>query len=544
MNSSFVNRVARALGIAITLLCSFSCVSVDDSLGSLYIPTDQQYRFFVNDDIPLDEIYMKQTDSLSGFSSTRISVGAIRDEEFGLTKRCCAITLVPLLDTLDYGKDPSLYGMYVYMVADSVSVADRDKQHILQSIGVHELDEKIDTTKFNINGTIKYKPEYATYGNKTILYNGFDSLSFQLSKEIAEKYMHIEQSDLKDLDTYLTKFPGLYFETDEPMGNGGRFNMFTVKMDYDFTYSYITGNFAMLSFNAEYDGERKDTSFYFWFSPDSLMNVDSLLSESSSNEDFPQHALNITVQEKRSVEGLAKDKIYVEGGGGLKPVIPASEIKRLIEADIKKNGGKVEDAILSRVTIELPFEFPDDYQQMFRYPEILTPVTRIKKTNNYLYAGISDTSNSAENQGDCNRSRLVYAPDITFHAQEILRKEEKDLSTDYDVWLMIMANEIRTVVNSGNSSLSDYYSYLAYASYYGDTYSSYGGYGYGGYGDQYSNYYSYMMAAAYAGQSTTSTETSTELDKLRFYGATLNGPEATDGLRKPKLKIAYTLPKE
>ena len=67
-----------------------------------------------------------------------------------------------------------------------------------------------------------------------------------------------------------------------------------------------------------------------------------------------------------------------------------------------------------------------------------------------------------------------------------------------------------------------------------------------------SNYYNYMLAAQYASsQSTSQTTVSMQLDKDRYYRATLNGPEATadaaDGpgeeFLRPRLTITYSVSK-
>ena len=161
--------------------------------------------------------------------------------------------------------------------------------------------------------------------------------------------------------------------------------------------------------------------------------------------------------------------------------------------------------------------------------------------------GLTDSSSSSENQGDVNRSLLQYAPDITYHMQELVRIDESDTDNAktkrlnegaYDIWLLIMANETITTTTSGSSEMSDYYNYLAYQSYYNAMY----GYG-GGYSNYYSNYYSYAMMAAYASASSTSTSQQVMLDKDRFYRASLNGPAAADG-RVPTLELTFAIPLE
>ena len=163
--------------------------------------------------------------------------------------------------------------------------------------------------------------------------------------------------------------------------------------------------------------------------------------------------------------------------------------------------------------------------------------------------GLTDSSSSEENQGDRDLSLLSFNPDITYHAQELLNMSSDAaglVGGNYDIWLLIMHNDVITTTSSGNSDLSDYYQYLAYQSYMSNMYGGYGGYGgygYGSYGSYgYSNYYNYAMLAQMYGQSTTSTSTQANLDRDRYYCCRLYGPaEATVPLR-PTLTFTYSVP--
>ena len=162
----------------------------------------------------------------------------------------------------------------------------------------------------------------------------------------------------------------------------------------------------------------------------------------------------------------------------------------------------------------------------------------------------------------------MYCPDVSHHVQEIMKIKQEAGETDadfqkrlskYDIWLLIMHEEIKETNTSG-SQYDDYYNSLLYNSYYnnmmydpygyGYGYGGYGGYGYGGYGGYgygYDNYYNYYMMAAYANASSSSSTTSSssiELDKDRFYNAVLNGPAAggDDISQKPRLKITLSAP--
>ena len=545
MNSIFHHRALNIAGTVAAALCCFSCISSTYNVGGNLIPTELKYDTYTAE-FPLEDIRMAFPDSLSGYSSRRITIGAIRDELFGLTTRGCAISLVPMSDTLDFGKDPQLINFHFSAARDTTSVADHNQDNILQNINVYELSKPMDFNDGNLNNVVEHSSNRIT--KRTPVYDGTDSLSFDFSADFAKKYLTITQDDLKDLDTYTKKFPGIYIDTDEPIGLGGRINMFSVQLGLDLENYQITGDFATLSFNSEYDGERKDTSFYFWFCPDKMYDLDSLINDiDSDTERLPQYCFNVTGHSTREMTGKAGDQIAVEGGGGLKPVISATEIKDLIENEISKYTDQPRKAIINRASIILPFEFPDDYEQMFRFPAYLNPTVKVRYSNDYVsYGSLTDTSSSYEDPGDLNRSLCQYAPDVTYHIQKLLELEDLSNITNYDIWLLVMAEEIERYMLSGtSSSTSNYYQQLAYASYYN---SLYGGYGYGSYGynsygsSSYLNnyYYMAMLASAYSSSSSSSSDTYTTLmDKDRYYCAILNGPKAE---RHPTLKIVYSVP--
>lgn len=528
--------IALAAGLA-------SCVGVDKNLGGDFIPTDQKYDFYTAE-FDLDEVWMKSIDSLTAYSSRRITIGAIRDETFGLFSRGSVVTLVPVLDSIDFGKDPEFIKFKFKAEVDSVSVADEDQLNILQNVNVYAMTEPLGTKDYFSRAEVKHGDKRITKGVPVA--NGQDSLVFEFTEEYGKQYLNMTQDDLKDLKTYTNKFPGIYICTDNPSGNGGRFDMY--KMDILRTYqsssgSYVgrTDNYAILYYNSEYNGERRDTSLMFYFSPVEMQDLDSLINVKSLPS---QYVFNIDRHETDHLVGKAGDKIYIEGGSGVKPVVPASEIQKLVTDEIVKKGGNPATALISKATIEMPFDFPEDYTTMFRYPKVLSPTIKISTDSTVTFAGLSDASASDENQGDINRSLCNYAPDITHHVQQIIRKKSDDsVLQGYDIWFLIMWYEKTTTTNAEAEEMANLYQQMALYSYmnqiYGGGYSGYG-YGYGSYG-YYNNYYNYASIASYAYSSATTTTSSTELDKDRYYRAVLRGPEAEGD--KPKLKVTFAIPK-
>lgn len=537
----------RKLPAIIALMAGIvSCVGVDQNLGGDLISSDQKYDFYTKE-FDLDEIWMKSIDSLTAYSSRRITIGSIRDEQFGLFSRGSVVTLVPVLDSIDFGKDPVFKRFKFKAGVDSVSVADESQANILQNVNVYALTEPLESKDYFSRSEIKHGNKRITKGVPVV--NGQDSLTFDFTEEYGKQYLSMTQDDLKDIATYSKKFPGIYICTDDPAGIGGRFDMF--KFDILETVSSSSGsymartdNYAVLYYNSEFNGERRDTALMFYFSPVEMQDLDSLISVKSTPS---QYVFNVDRHESDHLVGKAEDKIYIEGGSGVKPVVPASEIQRLVCDEIIAKGGDPATTLITKATIEMPFDFPDDYTTMFRYPKVLSPTIKISTDTTVTFAGLTDASASDENQGDINRSLCNYAPDITHHVQQIIRKKTDDSKlSSYDIWFLIMWYETTTTTDSSAEEMANYYQQLAYYSYANQLYNGYGygsyGYGgYGGYGSYYNNYYNYSLMAQYASSSATTTTSDTELDKDRYYNAVLRGPKAEG--KKPKLKVTFAIPK-
>lgn len=545
------------LALGATVFCCLSCIETNYRIGSDLLPGNQAYNIYTTV-VPIEDISMASADSLSGYSSSRITIGAIRDETFGLGTRSCALTLIPMFqDKMDIGKNPVFKSFHFAAAKDTTSVNKTGQERIFQRFNVYELAEPLDpSVNFDCNLGVEHLSE--NIAKSSVIYTGEDSLSFNFSKPFGQKYLdEMSANNFTDIDSYLEKCPGIYIEAVEPAGNGGRINMFELQLGYNSDYQYIEGNYAKLRYSAEFDGERKDTVLMFYYGATDFYDLDSLFSYSGKGS-FPQYSLNLTSQETEHLAGQATEKIYIEGGGGLKPKISGKTLKAMAEKAIIEAGGDPKTAVINKAKVVLPFEFPDDYLEMDHWPQILSPTCRIitepdedGEGGSTSFVSLSDTSDKNADQGDVNRSTLRYSPDITYHVQSLLRIDEEDKSSlqtqrlengSYDVWFLIMANEVTVTTNSGSSDMSELYNYLAYQSYYNDMYG-YGGYG-GGYSDYYSNYYTYaMMAAMYASSSTTES-VNVVLDKDRYYSAVLNGPGYADKTKVPQLELTFSIPVE
>ena len=536
------------------------CIKVDNSLGKELVDKSLLFQTYTAE-FPLEEIQLRASEALSGYSDTRLTVGAIRDQVFGLTTRETAFCLIPSLDTIDLGTNPTAVSFTLNFEADSISCASDDQARIFQNFYVTELTAPLPDSDGDTRNTREIPHGNTLITNGLPVYNGSGALTFDFTQEFAQKYLDMlvtlgpvfkDQLNEDGIDRYkdiVAAMPGIHIRTDAPEGIGGRINMFNLScLSVSNNYYYRNNNLGMLVVNSTWNGVQKDSTFIIIPGEPELYDEAAYL---TNNTKFSQYCFNRTTQSTQS--GPATQKVLVEGGGGLKPVILARELQEKAKAAIAAQGGNPEKAVIVKATIILPFELPADYEELKYYPSVLSPTIETTYTSDdgkehLTFAGLTDASVSSENQGDIDRSNLEYKPDITYHLQELLNRTDLDTATDADIWLLTIHTQ---KVANANGSLYDneYYQNLLYASYYNSLYGGYGGYGgyssygYGGYGNYgYSNYYNYMMLAQMMSSSSQQTYSyTTELDKDRFYRGILCGKEDQ---RAPLFRITFAIPEE
>lgn len=546
---------AATLALTVALAGIVSCVNVDSRLGGNLVPLDQQYLLY-SADIPIEGLEMHPTDSLSGFSQKRMVIGAIRDSVFGLSTRATAITLIPVGDTLDFGNVQKVRSFYFDASFDSLSVPSEDQKRILQNVYVYPLSKGVSIGKFqdcnDVAGAVRH--ENTSIIKSTPVLNGSTDLLFQFTDEYAWDVLNACNGKImsRDFKDYLEEIPGIYICTNNPKGNGGRFNFFSCQLGYSSSSMELLNTYASLSVTTVYEDikEPVDTTFLFYYGMMDYSDADSLINNVSQGK-YPQYAFNVTTHESRALAGKATTKAWLEGGGGLKPVIKSTSLRdaaiRTICDSLRELGLPEEyyrKAVINKASLILPYDMPQDYTEMDYFPKRIAPTCKITTDTTAAFVGLSDSSSESENQGDINRATRQYEPDITYHVQQLISLDpEKDAQkmSNYDIWLLLMGSETTVTQNRSSEEMNEYYQYLAYQNYYNNMYGGYGsGYGYG-YGDSYSNYYSYMLAAMYANANSTTTSVDYELDPVRFYHGSINGPEAPE--RKPYLKLTFSIGK-
>ena len=283
MNSGFFGRVSRLAAIGAILLGSASCVYVNEELGDSFIPIEHQWDVFAPAAEDLEEIGIQMADSLSAYSSTRFTFGAVNDGVLGTSVKSTSFTLVPLVDSIDFGKNTKIRQFHFTAVRDTLSTVHDNQLKMLQNVYVSELKQPLDSNVLYAGAFMhpEIREKYLDLDNRITVgvpvYDGGDSLSFDFSLEFAESVMErVKNARLDSIDYYIEKLPGIYITTDEPAGEGGRINMFGLNFKMD-SYGYLTGNYAELKFTAEYEGREEpvDTSVIFFFGPAEFMKKES-----------------------------------------------------------------------------------------------------------------------------------------------------------------------------------------------------------------------------------------------------------------------------
>lgn len=552
------------------LLATASCVKVNTGLGQNLAPLEHRYDVFC-EEIPLRDIRVERMDSSFGFSSNRITVGAVRDERYGLCTKSAAFSLTPLVNRLDFGKETRFTGMLLSLACDSVSVPQGGDPKILQKLRIYALDEETDIndpTKFLYSCDVKKLSTHFD-GAETVtdyvpVFGGEDTLNFhfkpsfynalgaKLLARAQDGVYTVDNADTLSNSLWLKDFPGFYISCEAPEGNGGRFNLLGLKLGLDVQTYTITANFASLSFKAKYKGRSTftDTSFVFLVGGISIPKSSDKLPTQKAFNGSEHEAL--PALDGMTLEGTsykAGTKIYVEGGSGLRPVFSAKEIRERLLADFAaKKVTDVSKVIIDRASLILRYPTPGDYGLISDYPRYLAPahLSRYKirdrvygQTKSLVYTDfppVTDAGVTDEDQGGLSRSQQCYSPDISFHIQHLIKLQnpsDEDLERQ-DVLFFIKHAE--TIVSqTASNAEQDYYNQMLYYSYLN---SLYGG-GTGNYNNYYNMMYYYNMTASSSSGTTTSVQVLQ--DEARYYNAVLYGPEDASG-KGPVLRVIYSVP--
>ncbi|MCF0167770.1 MAG: DUF4270 family protein, partial [Bacteroidales bacterium] len=311
---SLLKKAATAL-ILISIFSFTSCVNVDYSLGSGFVPSDQNLQIF-SDTIDLP-VGLKMTDSLQA-SSYYLAVGNCYDEIFGLTKIDLAMTVAPptVNDTsFKFGTDPEIISADLGFNLTNVRTFDKGELHIPQNLHIYPLTIALDTTRIFCNSIDESCYDPTPINKGSAVYFGTDSITIPLKNEWAAKFLTATDADMDSLLLYIEKFHGVYVTADDPINldqYAGRINNFgtaNMSITYKFTNS---------------EGVRKDTTAIFPVGSGSYGFSVQRYRHESENLEMPSNNNS--------------DILYYQGLAGIKPYIDGQELLELMHRWADKKG--------------------------------------------------------------------------------------------------------------------------------------------------------------------------------------------------------------
>lgn len=413
--------ISRTLVLSLLAIgfLAVSCISVDKSLGSQFIPDDEKLQVYtVTFPLPLE---LRMADSLQAQSSSTALLGAFRSAELGETYFGTAANISPILGgTIKFGKDPVIKSIYFVTTISETQVLEESQSGIPQNIEVYRMMKVIDTTTL-YNNSIRpgdYDPVPLNTGSATFF--GGDSLKIYLSNDYGSLLLTATDKELDSLNLFIKKFKGLYLTASAPEQGltGGRLNVFSTSnanliISYNFQPEWKAGL------------PRKDTTVVLAFAGDGYcLNTSSYGSQ-------PLETANTSDM----------DVLPVEGAAGIKPYISMDALKTMLDDWMEKNHYDPKKILLIKGEYVLPYEMPADYKQMDCYPPSLYPAYQGESLTGRMYyyqpADIYTTDNPA---GNIDRSAMVYKGDISFTLQKMISKTRQELASDtqfaYDFWFM------------------------------------------------------------------------------------------------------------
>ena len=520
--SKSIKRLFCLSAAVVLAITAISCIKVNQSLGSVYVPTDRDLKINTfSFDLPVG---MKMADSLQT-STSYLVLGNIDDPDYGATSAEFAATVNPP-DTLPWGKNPVYKSAKLQFLKFSMQTFTDGQEELPQNIHVYALTRPMDTTKIYSNCIKREDYSLEEISEGAVIYCGSDTLTIPIKESFARQYMDATQEELDSTDLFIKRFYGIYVKADKPIGGtGGRLVKFSAGA-------------LRFTFNSTNDlGNQRDTTVNF------------PIGSSFATGIYAHDTRAMEVDGDNNLE-----KIYYEGMAGIKPHVSGAAIRDSLVAWSALNGVDPKNKIHARASIELPYDVTEgDYSVADNYPTSLYPATRYKYAyDDYQYYPLSAIYDSSFDRGDINRSLQYYKPDVTLYVQNVLKMvaSDKELNDSWDLWFFNYYTGEVEEEDDSSSAYSDYYNNYLYNMYYGGYgYGGYGGYGYGygnygyggygGYGDYYDyynmmNYYNY-----YNSSSSSSSESSVYyVDYINYCKGAINGNGAA---RHPKMHITYTI---
>jgi len=185
---------------SLSLLIS-SCITVNKKAGEGLVPSDQIFDIAIQEfDLP---VQMRVSDSLQTITSGALVIGAHKDSDLGLTTSYAAFRLFPQKDTNNFGRDPQINFLRMYIqVAGNIVLNEADTK-IPQNIYVHRLLKDIDSLTIYNNSLTEADYDVNPLNPGGNVYFGGDTLNMQLSNEFAKELVTATPAEMDSLQLFV-----------------------------------------------------------------------------------------------------------------------------------------------------------------------------------------------------------------------------------------------------------------------------------------------------------------------------------------------------
>jgi len=407
------NRLSAVLSGCLLLAIVISCVDNDRTLGEQFISEDYLLKIQTAEfTLPVAQ---RVHDTVQARNSSSMVAGYLSDDTYGTFGISGASYVVPVSDSAYLGVEPRLKDVYVKLYIDSCRCYSENAASMPQNVTLYELVKPLDSTViFNNSLTPDYLSEEPVSVGSSMIF-GPSSVKISLKSEYGEKLLMTTPDEFVDISLFLKRVYGLCMVIDAPdtHQSGGRLNYVGLSS------SIIYVDYVMN--DPEKGIVDKDTTVNFVFGYLTALNQYNSGSRHLSTEN-------------------PGDTLYLEGFSGIKPVVPASSLKAMLEewADhVCREGGYERDAILlSRATLHFPYDMPDDYELFEKdHPLSIFPFTTdvAAYDSTAMFCLIDDISYAGG--GEMDRSHSEYCCDVTRQMQDFILKEPSEVKSTDDLWI-------------------------------------------------------------------------------------------------------------
>jgi len=426
------NRLSAVLAGCLLFAVVYSCVDNDRTLGQQFVSED--YLLKIRTAEFLLPVVQRAHDTVQASNSSSMITGYLSDDTYGSFMVGGASLVVPVADSAYLGVEPELKNVYMRLYIDSCVSYTGNAASMPQNIYLYELVKPIDSTSlFNNSITPDYLSEEPISLGSPMIF-GPSSVTISLTKEYGRKLLATTPDEFMDVNLFLKRLYGIYVKTDIPDTDmpGGRLNYLGLSS------SIIYVEYKMN--DPEMGIVDKDTVVTFVFGYGAALNQYSCGSRHLSTE-------------------KPGDTLYMEGFSGIKPVIPADTLKKMLDEWKKKIyrecGYDDRDSVqilLSRATLHFPYEMPDDHER-FEKDHPLTIFPFMTDVTAYDSTAVFTPSDDLQYSGGgvMDRSHGEYYCDVTRLMQDFIAKD--DVSHTDDMWICPVITE---TVTSYSYSYSTY----------------------------------------------------------------------------------------